>query len=378
MTSIVTVGDTISSVFLVESVVHAVRLIVEMYTSKTERVQRFDVVVFEAFVALTCVRFGKVIEGDIWCGLPLVAIAAQCAVAGVYEYAAIATIVFLFVAPCSIPGEWLVVIFTYLSLFSRSERSNILRVMALTTLFFAAFGGTLAYTQYMCVTALELASWATERYMMPWRIASARACCGYGFRFFIGFVVGVHILDGRDEDEVRLRPSTAILPTLAGVSVYGERAYLRYQATPLGVLFSYVEGLHLVPIRLVRLMTPLGDRPNVEEVELSNTEERARVRQRADARARVKALQSSERRHDRSTRAMVADILPVDAPLPIRQHTPEIFRVILFGAFNVADVDISTWAKVDCASTKSEYQLATYARYPFRRVLLGVLFRLFL
>lgn len=318
MSAIVSVGNTIPHVFLVESVVHAVRLIIEMYTSVTEPHPRLDVVAFETFAALTCVQIGQLFDQQVWCALPLLAVAIQCVVAGVYEYVAVALVVFFVATQCSIPVEWVVVAFTYLSLFVRSDRSNVLRVVSLTALFLAAFGGTLAWRRYIAVVALELASWATERYMMPWKIRGAAQCCSYGFRFFVGFIIGVHLLDGRAEPDLRLRPNQRGR-SIAGVSVYGDRAYIRYRATPMGVLLAYVEGLHIVPLRIVRLSTVQPDVPSDEDT----------------------------------------------------------FRIILVGSVHLYDVDITSWRKVR-KSDENEVALATCARYPFRRVLLGVLMRIFL
>jgi len=246
------------------------------------------------------------------CRAPLIVLAIQSVNIGVYEYASALIVVVALLQTCSSTlTTYAVVAFFFLQLHAHSERSNFLRILSLWALLFASFVTQIKYARYISVLALELASWATERYMLPWRISEAYKCCNYGWRFIVGFLIGVHALDGNaEEGTLYLRDaSTEWLPTVRGLAVYGDRAYVRYRVSPLGLLLAYVEGLNLIPLRICRSET--------------------------DART---------------------------------------FRVVLFGAAHVADLNIlhddCGWKPCD-----SYESLFAASRFPFRRIILGVLLR---
>ena len=124
---------------------------------------------------------------------------------------------------------------------SFSATSNALRGAATTVLFTSWFIADVDTMRYACVFALELASWATERSMLPWRVREAQTWDSPVVRFFLGFVVGVHMSDATDE-HVHPFPFRRV-PTIVGVAVHENRVFLRYRATPLGILLAYLEGI---------------------------------------------------------------------------------------------------------------------------------------
>ena len=213
----------------------------------------------------------------------------------------------------------LVLLYLYLQMHGPRSNSNVLRVCALTAFFFAQYASDATYERYLCVLGMELASWATERYLLPWRIRGAEQCCNYGFRFFLGFVIGVHVVDSRYE-KTMLRIPNSTLPTVRGLAIYGDRAFLRYSARPLGVLLAYCEGLNIVPIRIFRDST----------------------------------------HRDR-------------------------FNVYVYGSIRLMDLDTSKWHLTEGREAGVEEEenddddaeaLCAASRFPFRRVLVGVLFRM--
>ena len=299
--------ESVSSVLAFESSLHAVRLLVELGLASTETPTR-DVVAFEAFAVAMAWRVAQTFGADdaVVCLLPWVALAYQCTLTHVYEYVAIALAVGTLSQPCGVHPAWLVVVFSYLQLYTYSARSNALRTFSLIAMFFASFAGSLEYAQYLVALSLELASWATERTMLPWRLDEGRACCTATMRFLLGFVVGIYILDGSAEGDVRVRPEGGRLPTVRGISFVRGKAFLRYRASPLGVALAYIEGLQVIPVRLV----------------------------------------GSER-------------------------SPDVYHVHVVGAWHLFDVDTRDWAC--CAPSEP---LVAASRFPFRRLLLGLLLRL--
>ena len=194
-----------------------------------------------------------------------------------------------------------------MQLYSQSMRSNMLRISSLTFLLLASVGGSLAWTRYFSWLAMELGAWATERFMLPWRLSPAKGCSPYMFRFIMGFFVGVHFVDSTRENSLWLRPRDAPFPSVRGFSIYGNRAFIRYRAKPVGVLLAYLEGLGMIPIRFIRH----GDESS--------------------------------------------------------------FRVYFLGALYVYNINISNETYTLCSEHES---LACASRFPFRRVLAGVLWRL--
>ena len=246
---------TVSDALFFESLLHAARLALEILTSPTETsiLQRPSVPVHIVSSALLALRIGRVPPVALTCRLPFVAIAAYAAIGRIYEFALLAASVAILNVSCTAREDaWVVLTAGLMQLRVPSSRSNILRALSLGFLYAAAFAVTEDAARYLCFVGVEFASWATERYMLPWRVASAAHWGNAVGRFLLGFVVGVHIVDPRSgAEELLLRTrDTAPLPTLRGVACYpGGVVHLRYTASPLGVLLAYVEGLQLLPLR---------------------------------------------------------------------------------------------------------------------------------
>lgn len=308
--------STTAVALVVESIVNGARLLFEYATSGTENL-RVDTFLFELFALSALVSSSQVLPiGQVACALPIVAIAFKCAHVAVYEGVAISLLYVLLASPCNVRLDVVVMIYIYLQMQGRKSKSNVLRVCALTSFFLAQYGSNLTYVRYLCVLGMELASWATERYLLPWRIHGAEQCCNYGFRFFLGFVIGVHVIDSRYE-KTMLRIPNSVLPTIRGIAVYGDRAFLRYSARPLGVLLAYCEGLNLVPIRIFK-----------------------------------------DSSHD------------------------DRFNVYVYGSVRIMDLDVSQWHVTEGRGEEAGEDdthgesLCAASRFPFRRILVGVLFRL--
>ena len=154
----------------------------------------------------------------------------------------------MFVDVSTIPKHVLVLIFTLLQLQYVSERSNVLRTISLICLYISPFGANFYYTSVFSILAIEFSSWSTERYMLPWRIPESSNFCTYFVRFFISFVVGVYYVDASKEEEVYVRPSNRYFSTLRGISIYNDRAFIRYKNNPFGTTLAYIQGL--VPIQI--------------------------------------------------------------------------------------------------------------------------------
>ena len=218
--------------------------------------------------------------------------------------------------------------------------------MALTALFASANASSLVNAKVLAALAMELASWSTggtscrggcrratraaaTRRASP--SASSSACTTDARAEAPCLLV-------RDEGARRAR-----LPTLRGVAVHGgesRKASLRYEATPLGTLLAYAEGLGVFASRL-----------EVEEEEEEKEGDEAVVVVPAAAVAVVAASRRARRGRRRT------------------------LRVYLWGGWNVLDVDVSTWTRPDPASPSLPSSLAASSRIPFRRLLLGLLLR---
>lgn len=113
----------------------------------------------------------------------------------------------------------------------------------------------------LTVLTIELASWATERHMLPWTVASQDMGLVVNLAFFLcSLCTGVHFLDAHEEaDRLYWRPGRHNV--IVGVAVYGDRAYLRYRCGPIGGLLSYLEGLSVLPMRIVACDE--GDAPHM-------------------------------------------------------------------------------------------------------------------
>ena len=296
--------DSSVAVIVLESAINAFRIIFEMVTSVSERFD-LDAALFQFFAATLLISRSQILPiGDVACALPVVALGLKSTHVGVYEGTVLATL-FILLDSCAARLDAMVLIFLFLQMHGPKSVSNVLRISSLTSFFFAQYASSTLNEKYLCVLGMELASWATERYLLPWRIGGAVQCCNYGFRFFLGFVIGVHILDGRHETML-LRVDNSWIPTIKGIAVYNGRAYIRYAANPLGVLLAYCEGLQLVPIRIFQ-----------------------------DAQSAT--------------------------------H----FHVYIFGSIRIVDIDVGNWSECDSRSEP----LAAASRFPFRRVLLGMLIR---
>ena len=338
-------------VLVFESVLHGVRLLLELGLSDTEP-RDVELAVFEFFFVAGALRGARFfVRGlAVWWQnlLPTLALALHfAAVSRVYELVSLTLLAASFVSGTDLGFRQCIVAYTFAQLFTLRAASNVLRVMALTALFASANASSLVNAKVLAALAMELASWSTERYLMPWRLPAGDACCGYAARFAIGFFIGVHYTDARAEapclllrDEGARR---ARLPTLRGVAVHGgesRKASLRYEATPLGTLLAYAEGLGVFASRL-----------EVEEEEEEKEGDEAVVVVPAAAVAVVAASRRARRGRRRT------------------------LRVYLWGGWNVLDVDVSTWTRPDPASPSLPSSLAASSRIPFRRLLLGLLLR---
>ena len=237
--------DSPIQVLLVESFVYAVRILVELFTSPIETPD-YNLLTFQLFISVTSIN--TTVFSGIWNFTPVVAICLQIILNQMYELLYMFIIVVMFLDVSAIPKHLLVLFYTLLQLQYISERSNVLRTMSLICLYLSSFGTNLYYYSVFSVLAIEFSSWSTERYMLPWRIPESSNCCTYFIRFFISFVVGIYYIDASKEEEVYVRPPNRYFSTLRGISIYGDRAFVRYKSNPLGTLMAYVQGL--VPIQI--------------------------------------------------------------------------------------------------------------------------------
>lgn len=245
-----------SAIVALESLLHAARLCVE-YTLTYDRQTR-DVVAFLLSVVFVSTRIvvGDVVDGGAWetvaCALPAAGLVVELAAMGLYSFAVLVVALTGLVDPCFVRLDFAVVALLASELHGGQLRSNMLRLASLLALLVASASTSLTYARYAASVAVELASWATERYMVPWDIPGAKGHCGgYATRFTIGFVIGAHVCNG--SEPVYLRPAHArrwLPETLEGLAVREDRAFLRYKASPSGVLCAYIEGMGLVPYRM--------------------------------------------------------------------------------------------------------------------------------
>ena len=254
----------------VESLLHSARLIVEYARELRYRSDVVDVIGFQLFCTALGLRqvvgswLDERVEDNpdvsvpaltlVVCILPSVAFAVELVVMRLFSFAVVLASILLLVDPCVMRVDVSIALFLCLELHGGQLRSNLLRLLALGAFMLSALTSFVWVGRYLAVVGLELSSWATERYMLPWRISSGKGCCGEGFRFLLGFFVGVHIVNG--EEPVLLRPCDRRIwcfpETIRGVSFSGSDVFLRYRASPMGVLFAYLEGLSLVPFRIAQ------------------------------------------------------------------------------------------------------------------------------
>ena len=165
-----------------------------------------------------------------------------------YQLLYIVAIIIMFIDVSVIPKHLFVLFFTLLQLQYVSERSNVLRTMSLICLYISSFSTSVYYYTIFSILAIEFSSWSTERYMLPWCIPESSDFSTYFVRFFISFIVGVYYVDASKE-EVYIRPSNRYFSTLRGISIYNDRAFVRYKNNPLGTTLAYIQGLAPVQIR---------------------------------------------------------------------------------------------------------------------------------
>lgn len=240
--------------FALEATAHSARLILEGITSNTE-VTRSNVLNLQTFVTVIAVRVTGLVTGPWPCYFAFACLACQLVLDQLYPLLSVLLIYVSLGAPCEVRNDWIIILFTFLQLSYYSKKSNVLRSMALLTLYTSTYATSATIATYLCVLALELCSWATERYMLPWRLKEAQTYCFYSFRFMLGFVIGVHVVDVSEEEQVLMRPRDDVdawLPTLGAVSIAGDKVFLRFEPTPTGILLAYLEGLTLFPLRFLR------------------------------------------------------------------------------------------------------------------------------
>lgn len=245
----------------IESLLHASRLLVEyVQTDQRDAPAGQNLLSFQLFCTLTGAHLlvDRASLGAseplkiLACALPSLGLIVLLTTARLYAYAVLLGAMLAYLDPCVVRADVAVVCALAVQMQGGQLRSNLLRVAALLALLVSSLATSLSYARYLAVLALELSSWATERYMLPWRVPAGRVCCGQPCRFLLGFVVGVHIGSGREG--VRLAPyskTTWWSETFRGVAVYGSEAYVRYGGTPSGVLCAYLDGLGLVPYRMI-------------------------------------------------------------------------------------------------------------------------------
>jgi len=266
--------------------------------------------------------------------LPTLLFLLQCTVSRIYAYALVG-IVGVAAAQAPIRIDWLLVAFFAAQLCTPTRRANVLRTAATAAFLAAATRPATWQRHYLAIVGNELAAWATERYMLPWcaPAASTRICCGTTGQFALGFFVGVYMSSGR-ESTLLLRPDHA-RAHIRGVALYGERAYLRYAPTTMGVLLAYLEGLQLLPFWFT---VRSSDAPP------------------ADGACATAATEGAQ------------------APRPPRVLH---LHVACFSSLLVVALDdpVAPWRPPECARRPS-LNFACASRFPFRRLLAGLLLRL--
>lgn len=247
-----------TAVIGIESLLHSFRIVTEYVTSEQTGAQMANVVAFHAY----CVLSGAYLLIDlvdvdtrdavsiIVCLMPVLGLVVQLVEARLFTYAVTFAALAAVWMECLDPS-----ITTLFAMMAQMQgwqlRSNMLRVAALLAILVGSLSVTVSYRRFMAILAIELSSWATERYMLPWRIPEGTLCCPGLTRFILGFVLGVHVSGG--SEGVRMRPCSRgmFMPeSIRGFAIHGDVAIVRYRVAPLGVLFSYLDGLGVVPYRL--------------------------------------------------------------------------------------------------------------------------------
>lgn len=242
-----------------ESLLHNGRLFVEYLT--TNETQSLDVLGFLVSVVLICLHnlLEPSLDDDtsdlayrIVCSLPAISLVVDLSIMRLFSFAVLIVALSALVNSCLVRPDIATVVLLATELHGGQLRSNMLRLSALLCLLISCLTTSVTYSQYLVVLCLEFTAWSTERYMLPWRLpASQGSCGGFFVRFMIGFVIGVHVCSGREPVLLRPPRSRKFLPeTLEGFSIHDDRAYIRYKASPSGVLCAYLEGLGLVPFRM--------------------------------------------------------------------------------------------------------------------------------
>ena len=234
-----------------ESWLNTCRVIIEFYQTEPCN-QCYNILTFAFFILSASLNVyhpdvsGFWADAVIW--LPTIAGVVELCAVELYAYASVLFFLSILLTPLRI--DLLMILIFGAQLRVRTKRSNILRTAAIASLLFSCVTHSSTLKRLSAIVANELGTWATERYMVPWRIRGSKtACCNFSTRFAIGFFIGVHITAGTG---VYLRPNPRWLAeTVKGIAVHDGRAYLRYNTNPLGILLAYVEGLQLLPFTLV-------------------------------------------------------------------------------------------------------------------------------
>ena len=241
--------ETTSQALLFESILHAVRIIFELLLSSTERTQ-YELVLFESFVMTSVVAYTHIIQNlFIVYYLPFIVLILSFMYINMYQISYIVAGLCLVIDLNNTTSVWTVILFTLFNLRFRNDRSNLLLISSLLCLYFLYFTTSAEYTNLLAILCLEIASWGVERNMMPWIIEPSEKFGNFFIRFFIGFVIGVHIVDGKDEN--LLLVNNRYFTTFKGVAIYNNYCYLRFNASPLGILLSYLECLFNFVFQLI-------------------------------------------------------------------------------------------------------------------------------
>ena len=245
---------TVSSLVFLESVTNTVRLLFEFVM--TEECACREMLAFTALLLATSVSIAQPFDDSSWLAdvvdiLPSIVLVLQLFVVRAYTYGIFLATVLLALGD-TLRLDWVLVVGYAAQLAVMKQRSHMLRIAATGTLLYACVADLNDDNRRLVsLVGLELASWAMERYMLPWRVpASQTARCNVGCRFALGFFVGVHLTSGKET--VYLRPSShdTMTYSILGIAVHGKDAYLRYSTRPMGVLLAYLEGLQIIPYRM--------------------------------------------------------------------------------------------------------------------------------
>jgi hypothetical protein len=246
---------------LVESLVFLTRVNAEVYANQGFRVlARCSAPVF---VVAACLTSASPFTDDeaavaVLRTLPTVAIVVQLAATEFWEYAAV-VVVLTFVQGRFLHEALVLCVSVVVRAHRVDRRSALLHVVYTVC---AAAALLLPHDDelrpVLTILTLELSSWASERHLLPWTVPTQQIGCVQNiFLFLCSMVSGVHFIDAAQEAERMFwRPGRYNL--IAGVAVYGDRAYIRYRGNVVGCLLAYLEGLSILPVRL----TPCDADPN--------------------------------------------------------------------------------------------------------------------